>query len=264
MKLFQALTNLLKKFGIKANKIELSANDILNLLAGNVINLGSKKITIKSDNFSVDANGKLIAQNGEFLGGKMLLKGGTKENPNFEVVDENNTNIYTMIYPTGITINRSGPASFSVGDVGENEMILSIQGNSSTVRIQTQSKKMTLIGMDLEVIQGTVTAQEYYYNSLESKKKNIEKYNKKALETVKNSTIYTYNFKNESNDYKKHLGFVIGNNGGKYETPEEVISNSKDGIDLYTMTSILWKATQEQQEQIEQLKSELKEIKEGN
>ena len=41
LKLFQRLIKVLKKFGINANKIELSANDILNLLAGNEINLGS-------------------------------------------------------------------------------------------------------------------------------------------------------------------------------------------------------------------------------
>ena len=59
MKLFQKLIKVLKNIGINANKIELSANDILNLLSGNEINLGSKKITIKSDNFSVDENGKM-------------------------------------------------------------------------------------------------------------------------------------------------------------------------------------------------------------
>ena len=68
MKLFQRLIKVLKKFGINANKIELSANDILNLLAGNEINLGSKKITIRSENFSVDENGKISATGGTIGG----------------------------------------------------------------------------------------------------------------------------------------------------------------------------------------------------
>ena len=54
--------------GINANKIELSANDILNLLAGNEINLGSKTITIKSNNFNVDKNGNMTCSNATISG----------------------------------------------------------------------------------------------------------------------------------------------------------------------------------------------------
>jgi hypothetical protein len=53
---------------LKADKIELSANDILNLLAGKEINLSSKKITFKSDDFSVDTNGKISATGGTIGG----------------------------------------------------------------------------------------------------------------------------------------------------------------------------------------------------
>ena len=76
---------------------------------------------------------------------------------------------------------------------------------------------------------------------------------------VKNSDIYKYNYKNEENNSKKHIGFVIGNTR---RTPKEVISNSEDGIDIYAMESILWKAMQEQQEQIEILQNKIKEMEE--
>ena len=45
--------------GINANKIELSANDVLNLLAGNEINLSSHSISIKSDVLSIDKYGNI-------------------------------------------------------------------------------------------------------------------------------------------------------------------------------------------------------------
>lgn len=48
--------------GINANKIELNANDVLNLLAGNTINLSSKNISISSDALSIDKNGKITIQ----------------------------------------------------------------------------------------------------------------------------------------------------------------------------------------------------------
>lgn len=96
-------------------------------------------------------------------------------------------------------------------------------------------------------------------SSLEEMKKNIEKLNINASEIVKNSDIYKYNYKNEESNSKKHIGFVIGNTR---RTPKEVISNSEDGIDIYAMESILWKAMQEQQEQIETLQNKIKEMEE--
>ncbi len=53
---------------LNADKIELSASDILNLLAGNAINLTSKNITISSTNFNVDKNGNMTCNNGNFKG----------------------------------------------------------------------------------------------------------------------------------------------------------------------------------------------------
>lgn len=63
---------------INADKITLSANDILNLIAGNEINLTSKNITIKSNNFSVDKDGNITAKSGKIAGYSILnntLKG---------------------------------------------------------------------------------------------------------------------------------------------------------------------------------------------
>lgn len=54
--------------GINANKIQLSANDILNLLAGNTINLTSKNIVISSDKFSVDKNGNMVCNDAKVKG----------------------------------------------------------------------------------------------------------------------------------------------------------------------------------------------------
>ena len=65
------------------------------------------------------------------------------------------------------------------------------------------------------------------------------------MEIVKNSEIYTYNFKTENDDDKKHIGFVIPDLGGSYKTPKQVISADEEGILNYDMTSILWKAVQE-------------------
>lgn len=116
-------------------------------------------------------------------------------------------------------------------------------------------------GSDYTLIQnGNISALSVTQRSKESVKKNIEKYLDNASDIVKNSEIYKYNFKSEDDTARKHIGFVIGNKGGNYKTPDEVVSNG-EGIDTYTMTSILWKAVQEQQEMIENLQKEIKELK---
>lgn len=48
---------------INAGTIDLDATDILNLIAGNAINLTSKNITIASTNFNVDKNGNMTCNN---------------------------------------------------------------------------------------------------------------------------------------------------------------------------------------------------------
>ena len=67
--------------GINANKINLSANDVLNLLSGNTINLSGKSIRIASNNFSVDENGKMTCSNanisGSITSNDATITGGT-------------------------------------------------------------------------------------------------------------------------------------------------------------------------------------------
>lgn len=46
-------------FKVKADNINLTANDIFNIIANNTLNLSGKNITIRSDNFSVSADGTL-------------------------------------------------------------------------------------------------------------------------------------------------------------------------------------------------------------
>lgn len=54
---------------ILANKLGLTANDVINIIAGNEINLTSKNISITSDNFSVNKNGHLICVGADFQNG---------------------------------------------------------------------------------------------------------------------------------------------------------------------------------------------------
>ena len=236
-----------EQISIKAEKISLS---------GKTLNL-EDDIEIISENFKVDKNGNMEANNGRFIGGEIILNGGTNENPVFKVQVDDNGSEYTIINPTGLTINKSASAAVSIGDIGANDMLLSVDGDGSTFRINTSSQKCDLISMDLSVL-GNVTANGYNYNSLESIKKNIEAFKENAINIIKNADIYEFNYKTENDKDKKHIGFIIGKN---YNTPKEVVAKNNESIDIYTMSAICWKAIQEQQKQIGEMQKEIEKLK---
>lgn len=272
---------------LNADKIELSANDVLNLLAGNTINLTSKNIAFSSTNFNVDKNGNMTCSNanisgtvtsnnanitggsikvgsnfevnssgnmtcsnGTFNGGKISLTGGTLDNARFYVIDSSDKNIYSAIAPDSIR-SGSGSVYFTY-----NSGSLIIRNSLGHFQIYNGSSRIDTSFDDFYVI-GDMHANSYNYDSLQSIKKNITKFNKNALNIVKEAELYEFNYRKENDTDKKHIGFVIGDEDEKYKTPVELISKSKDGIDAYSMVSVLWKAVQELSARVEQLEKEV-------
>lgn len=75
-------------FSVDANNIDLSAEDVINLLAGGTLNLTGKNIEIESDNFNVDSDGNCVASN--FIAvNKFKMKSTTRgEVPIISVYDD--------------------------------------------------------------------------------------------------------------------------------------------------------------------------------
>jgi hypothetical protein len=93
--------------------------------------------------------------------------------------------------------------------------------------------------------------------SLENLKKNFRELGD-VMDVVKHFKIYSYNFVDEKDSERRHYGFVIPTNeNSPFETPEQVIAKGDEGIDVYAMCSILWRAVQQQQEEIEKLKKKI-------
>ena len=116
------------------------------------------------------------------------------------------------------------------------------------------------VTIDLSGASGTgmfsssVTAASFINSSRLDLKQNLTKIGS-VLDKIKSADILSFNFKDEADD-KKHIGLAIG---GDYNVPEEVISvdeeGKEQGVDLYSMVSMAWKAIQEQQEIIESLEA---------
>lgn len=98
----------------------------------------------------------------------------------------------------------------------------------------------------------------YNYNlksEVEESNTNSENTNDNSTEITTNS-IETETITEESN---LHYGFVIGEG---YNTPSEVLSPDGQHIDLYSMASINWKATQELLAKITELETTIKQLTE--
>jgi hypothetical protein len=131
--------------------------------------------------------------------------------------------------------------------------ILTLYGPNSSIRVLNNyldNNAITVFSVDGG--SGAVKCVSLTQTSLAESKKNFEKLeSKNALDILKNVDIYKYNFKFEEDTDKKHFGFVIGDD---YNYSKEITSKTNDGVDIYSMVSVLWQVVKEQQEEIEKLK----------
>ena len=211
---------------ILANKLGLTANDVLNIIADNEINLTSKNISITSENFNVDTLGKVI-----------LKDAGDGLTSNFRVEDKNNSSIYSILGSSWIIMHNT----------------------DTSIALNTSLPYLSLSNTDSQT---TITANKVSsplleQTSLESKKKNFESFNK-GLELITSSDFYLYNLKTEEDGTKKHIGLVIGKN---YNTPVEFINKTEDGIDLYSLISACGDAIKTLNNRIIELEKQVKEMK---
>lgn len=233
---------------LNADKIELTANDILNLIAGNALNLTSKNMTIISTNFNVDKNGNLTCSAANITGGKITLD-GDDTNPKFIV--SNNEQKEALITPTKFWLKYAGrtAAWLSIDGNGRGSLQMPYDGYANFYGS----------GAGTEINSTGITTPKLTQTSLAEQKKNFEKMKDNALNIIKTIDIYKYNLKSEKDTDKKHIGFVIGDD---YKYAKEVTSIDNTGVDDYSFTSLCCKAIQEQQAIIEQLKKEIEELKE--
>lgn len=238
---------------------------------GKQINLTGDNTTITSSNFNVDKNGNMsctnanisgtiTSNNATINGGTLKLQGGTLQHPDFVIGDENSQ--HCLIIPEQISLENGSNERFFVNMPTEGGVFFELYSsiNDCYVDINLLNNGGTAwFGLNDVWFSNEVHALRYLYDSKAEIKKDIEKYTQKALDIIKNTDVYQFNYK-EYEKKKKTIGFVIGDN---YKIADEIVTDERNGINSYSVMGILWKAVQEQQEIIEQLQKEIKELKEG-
>lgn len=212
---------------------------------GKEINLTSDDINITSDNFNVDNNGNMTCKSATINNGNLTITSDglikqVSEDSGLQLLYMEDNDYKSYIGPNNISLklkNGNGSVDISLMDDAEGETHIY---NHKIYTPELEETSLTQL-------------------SLEEIKKNILPYIEDVAEIIKNSEIYTYNLKTEKDTDKKHIGFVIGD---KYKTPKQVLSKEGQGIDLYSMSSLLWKNAQEQQKIIELLLNKIQELEE--
>ena len=263
---------------LNADKIELSANDVLNLLAGNTINLTSKNIAFSSTNFNVDKNGNMTCSNANISGtvtsnNATITGGSIKVGNNFRVDSNGSMTCSDATITGGLIelISSNHEANFQITEYGGGSQTRCFSGGmtfenpsySSVINI-TSLLRDPLISVNGANDSTNIHASyidtpqlicpDVTPSSSEKIKKNITKLTKNATEIINNSDIYEYNLKTDEDTDRKLIGFVIGD---KYRTPDEVLSKDGEAVRLYSITGILWKAVQELSARVEQLEKEV-------
>jgi len=211
-----------------------------------IVRLTGNQVTIDSDNFKLYSDGSIECNNAQINGTleKTVTSTGTIKigkssgrliEFNFSVGDD----YYTFFAPNAIAFTKNNKYRAYYGD---NYLQLYDNSGNSTIYVS---------GSD-----GNITCVSLTQTSKEENKKNFEKLNN-ALDIVKNTDIYKYNFNFEDDETKKHIGFVIGKN---YNYSKEITSIKDDGADIYSLASVCLQAIKEQQEQIEDLKQRIERL----
>lgn len=129
------------------------------------------------------------------------------------------------------------------------EAYVSIRGAIVDNGVATYSNDLEL-GKNMwfagSMVASSMVASSFDVSSVERKKENIEE-QQSVLQMFKGSKIYNFDYK-EKKGKNKRVGFVI-----ERETPECVICDDKEHINLYSMASLNWRATQELLERLESL-----------
>lgn len=188
-----------------------------------------------NENFKILQDGSMEAKNGifkgEINGGKILINGNfTEQDPYIRIENSESTGsapIETNIWTDGIScINYAGVP---------------------VIRTENADGFAELSG-------SVVNAYGFNNVSLEERKKNFDKL-ENALKLINEIDIYKYNYKEENDDDKKHIGIVIGKD---YKYSKEITSKNNKEIDIYSFVSVCCKAIQELQQEIEELRKEIK------
>lgn len=207
-------------------------------------------IVTANQNFKILSDGSMEAKNGKFTGGSISLEqdASGRSNAQFDISMKNSSE-KCVLTPTYFGLFNDYSQGYAGGYA---EMM--VGQDYSQLSLYNSLNQFCMIGSNFMELTGTIQANSFENRSCAELKENIKKFEEDALNIIKKTDIYQYNYKTSKKN--KKIGLVIGEG---FKTPAEVISK-EEAVDVYAMTSVSWKAIQELDEKIEKIINVLKKI----
>ncbi len=231
----------------KVSQTDYNGNEIASLInqTATTVAISADKLTFDGKTVNINAGGFNVTGSGSSWSFINLTYGNyeAKLNPQGFIMSYSTWNQETMFYNSGITMKYGGNTRGFIGFLSTGGLVsLNLYDTSNTRVIWTTTNT------------GAINATAFNPTSRIETKSNIKKATG-ALDKILGTDILSYNLKIEKNEAKRHTGVVIG---GKYKVPEDIVAVDEDGtangVDLYSMVSISWKAIQELKAEVDELK----------
>ena len=293
-KLAESGSTIINGSNITTGNIDANKVNVTNLNAGNITSgtIDASKINVKNLNADNISSGNIQSKNyvENSTGTKINLTDGSIDTKNLkidntgkvEITDEDYLSANFVVtsnkgseYQQQTIINSFGMMNYIGTDKTNNDNNMSISSMFGYPLIEFNktegetSYKGYMHSKEISISKNTngdqtwtditaegITTPTLTQTSLEEKKKNFEKF-ENGLDVIKNVDIYKYHLKEQNDDDKKHIGFIIGDD---YNYSEEITSSDNSGADLYSMISVVLQAVKEQQVIIEALQNKIKEL----
>ena len=275
-------------FTVDADNISLTASDIIDIIANNSINLTSKHISIDSTNFSVDEDGNMKCNEGEFSG---TVKGGSVIGSTIY----GNRDLYlceTIFNPSVVPNYRRALSSGSVTSGVTGKVLFVGDGFEGVYLPQTvflgynnvfpvgsktvdlESRRITEIHLyaPLGNTNFNFTADNGVTYAIAASasdtklKKNIKKTEQTSLDKIRRIQFIQFDWKENGSHVPlgvsaNQLGEIIPQAVLDVPQPDDSEYNTLKNVDMFTTINYSLKAIQEMDEIIQEQKQEIDTLK---
>lgn len=230
MILFQALIKVLKKFGINANKLDIKANDILDLIAGNEINLSARNISWTSNYLTIGKDGKITINS----------KADNYTNAEFSILGNTYAN---YLYSSAILIKEKNSTTHQAYmELLSNDASMGLICNNGYITMNASS------GIDTD---GTITSSNIA--SDRNLKNHINDAKTNALDVIKQIKHREFDWKKDN----KHINIgYIAQELEEIEPNFVIKNNGRYYVDFLPILATATKAIQEISKRVEKLEGE--------
>ena len=225
-------------------------------ITGTTINNGS-------GTFKVDSSGNMTCTKGTFNGKIetstiVYANGGIYTKQDIRGTGTGSAAGLTLVTKTGNLAVRTESSSYSVyiqPASGEAKVTYPSQPTSYA---DLRLKK--LVAHDMVYSHGEVRGAKVYANGVQltsdrNKKRDIEDYTEDALYEICTTPIRTYHLDGDLDEEIKRIGIIM------QEAPLNAVDIGGEGVDLYQMLTMSWKAIQQLKEESDLLKEEIRILK---